>query len=384
MRNFDYYNPVKILFGKGKIAEIAKWIPKGMKVMMTYGGGSIKKNGVYEQVMDALQGFDIVEFGGIEPNPKYETLMRAVELAKQENVGFLLAVGGGSVIDGTKFIAAATCFEGNEPWDIVAKGARVNAALPLGAVLTLPATGSEMNSGGVITRQSTLEKLAFNSRHVFPKFSVLDPEVTYSLPARQVANGVVDSFIHVVEQYLTYPVNAKVQDAFSEGLMRVIHEEGVKVLDNPNDYDIRANLMWAATNALNVWIGQGVPQDWSSHRMGYALTAQFGLDHAQTLAILLPGVMTYMFKEKQVKLARMGEVVFGITDGTEEERARKAIVACEDFFRRMGLKTRLGECGIAEKDLDALAAPVDKQGWKLGEHHNIDSRVARGIMALRL
>ena len=384
MRNFDYYNPVKILFGKGKIAEIAKWIPKGMKVMMTYGGGSIKKNGVYEQVMDALQGFDIVEFGGIEPNPKYETLMRAVELAKQENVGFLLAVGGGSVIDGTKFIAAATCFEGNEPWDIVAKGARVNAALPLGAVLTLPATGSEMNSGGVITRQSTLEKLAFNSRHVFPKFSVLDPEVTYSLPARQVANGVVDSFIHVVEQYLTYPVNAKVQDAFSEGLMRVIHEEGLKVLDNPNDYDIRANLMWAATNALNVWIGQGVPQDWSSHRMGYALTAQFGLDHAQTLAILLPGVMTYMFKEKQVKLARMGEVVFGITDGTEEERARKAIVACEDFFRRMGLKTRLGECGIAEKDLDALAAPVDKQGWKLGEHHNIDSRVAREIMALRL
>ena len=384
MRNFDYYNPVKILFGKGKIAEIAKWIPKGMKVMMTYGGGSIKKNGVYEQVMDALQGFDIVEFGGIEPNPKYETLMRAVELAKQENVGFLLAVGGGSVIDGTKFIAAATCFEGNEPWDIVAKGARVNAALPLGAVLTLPATGSEMNSGGVITRQSTLEKLAFNSRHVFPKFSVLDPEVTYSLPARQVANGVVDSFIHVVEQYLTYPVNAKVQDAFSEGLMRVIHEEGLKVLDNPNDYDIRANLMWAATNALNVWIGQGVPQDWSSHRMGYALTAQFGLDHAQTLAILLPGVMTYMFKEKQVKLARMGEVVFGITDGTEEERARKAIVACEDFFRRMGLKTRLGECGIAEKDLDALAAPVDKQGWKLGEHHNIDSRMAREIMALRL
>ena len=174
------------------------------------------------------------------------------------------------------------------------------------------------------------------------------------------------------------------QDAFSEGLMRVIHEEGLKVLDNPNDYDIRANLMWAATNALNVWIGQGVPQDWSSHRMGYALTAQFGLDHAQTLAILLPGVMTYMFKEKQVKLARMGEVVFGITDGTEEERARKAIVACEDFFCRMGLKTRLGECGIAEKDLDALAAPVDKQGWKLGEHHNIDSRVAREIMALRL
>ena len=304
-------------------------------------------------------------------------------VVKEKKIDFLLAVGGGSVIDATKFIAVSVGFEG-DPWDILSKGGEIKNALPLGTVLTLAATGSEMNERSVISRVSTCEKLNFASPLVFPKFSVLDPEVTYSLPARQVANGVVDSFIHVVEQYLTYPVNAKVQDAFSEGLMRVIHEEGLKVLDNPNDYDIRANLMWAATNALNVWIGQGVPQDWSSHRMGYALTAQFGLDHAQTLAILLPGVMTYMFKEKQVKLARMGEVVFGITDGTEEERARKAIVACEDFFRRMGLKTRLGECGIAEKDLDALAAPVDKQGWKLGEHHNIDSRMAREIMALRL
>ena len=254
----------------------------------------------------------------------------------------------------------------------------------MGAVLTLSATGSEMNERSVISRVETREKLNFASPLVFPKFAILDPEVTYSLPARQVANGVVDSFIHVVEQYLTYPVNAKVQDAFSEGLMKVIYEEGMKVLDHPNDYDIRANLMWAATNALNVWIGQGVPQDWSSHRMGYALTAQFGLDHAQTLAILLPGVMTYMFKEKQVKLARMGEVVFGITGGTEEERARKTIAACEDFFRHMGLKTRLGECGIKESDLDALAAPVDKQGWHLGEHHNIDSKVTRDILMLRL
>lgn len=180
------------------------------------------------------------------------------------------------------------------------------------------------------------------------------------------ANGVVDSFIHVVEQYLTYPVNAKVQDAFSEGLMRVIHEEGLKVLDNPNDYDIRANLMWAATNALNVWIGQGVPQDWSSHRMGYSLTAQFGLDHAQTLAILLPGVMTYMFKEKQAKLARMGEVVFGIADGTEEEKARKTIAACEDFFSRMGLKTRLGECGITEKEFGYPCRSCGQTGLEIG------------------
>lgn len=383
MNNFEFCNPVKVVFGKGSIARLSALIPEGSKVLMVYGGGSIKKNGIYDQVTKALEGFEVTEFPGIEANPHYETCMKAVEVVKEKKIDFLLAVGGGSVIDATKFIAVSVGFEG-DPWDILSKGGEIKNALPLGTVLTLAATGSEMNERSVISRVSTCEKLNFASPLVFPKFSVLDPEVTYSLPARQVANGVVDSFIHVVEQYLTYPVNAKVQDAFSEGLMRVIHEEGLKVLDNPNDYDIRANLMWAATNALNVWIGQGVPQDWSSHRMGYALTAQFGLDHAQTLAILLPGVMTYMFKEKQVKLARMGEVVFGITDGTEEERARKAIVACEDFFRRMGLKTRLGECGIAEKDLDALAVPVDKQGWKLGEHHNIDSRVAREIMALRL
>lgn len=383
MNNFEFSNPVKVVFGKGSIARLSALIPQGSRVLMVYGGGSIKKNGIYNQVTEALKGFEVAEFSGIEANPHYETCMNAVGVVKEKNIDFLLAVGGGSVIDATKFIAVAVGYEG-DPWDILSKGGQPTKALPLGAVLTLAATGSEMNERSVISRASTREKLNFANPLVFPKFAVLDPEVTYSLPARQVANGVVDSFIHVVEQYLTYPVNAKVQDAFSEGLMRVIYEEGLKVLDNPNDYDIRANLMWAATNALNVWIGQGVPQDWSSHRMGYSLTALFGLDHAQTLSILLPGVMTYMCKEKQVKLARMGEVVFGITEGTEEERARKTITASEDFFRRMGLKTRLGECGITEKDLDTLAAPVDKQGWKLGEHRNIDSRVAREIMKLRL
>lgn len=383
MNNFEFSNPVKVVFGKGSIVRLSALIPAGSKVLMVYGGGSIKQNGIYTQVKNALNGYDVTEFSGIEANPHYETCMKAVEVIKEKEIDYLLAVGGGSVIDATKFIAAAYYYEG-EPWDILSKGGVIKRALPLGAVLTLAATGSEMNERSVISRVATHEKLNFASTQVFPQFSVLDPEVTYSLPARQVANGVVDSFIHVVEQYLTYPVNAKVQDAFAESLMRVIWEEGLKVLDQPDDYEIRANLMWAATNALNVWIGQGVPQDWSSHRMGYSLTAQFGLDHAQTLAILLPGVMTYMFREKQVKLARMGETVFGITEGTEEERARKTVDACEDFFRQMGLKTRLGECGIKVSDLETLAASVDKQGWKLGEHRNIDSHVAREIMMLRL
>lgn len=383
INNFEFSNPVKISFGKGSIARLSALVPAESNILIIYGGGSIKKNGIYNQVLDALKDFDISEFSGIEANPHYETCMKAVELVKQRHINFLLAVGGGSVIDATKFIAVSALFEG-DPWNILAKGSPVVKSLPIGVVLTLPATGSEMNERAVISRVSTKEKLNFSTPFVFPKFSILDPEVTYSLPLRQVANGVVDSFIHVVEQYLTYPVNAKVQDAFAEGLMKVIHDEGLRVLDNPHDYDIRANLMWAATNALNVWIGQGVPQDWSSHRMGYALTAQFGLDHAQTLAVLLPGVMTYMFKEKQIKLARMGEVVYHITNGSEEERAHQTIAATEAFFRQMGLKTHLSEYGITINDLDALAAPIDKLGWKLGEHHNIDTRAAKEIMMLRL
>lgn len=346
MNNFEFCNPVKVVFGKGSIARLSALLPEGSKVLVVYGGGSIKKNGIYEQVTAALKDFHTYEFGGIEANPRYETCMKAVELVKGENIDFLLAVGGGSVIDATKFIASATFFEG-DPWDILSKGGVIKKALPLGVVLTLAATGSEMNERAVISRESVHEKLNFMSPLVFPKF-------------------------------------AMVQDYFAEGLMKTIVEEGRKVLQNPNDYDIRANLMWAATNALNCWIGQGVPQDWSSHRMGYALTAQFGLDHAQTLAVILPGVMTYMRKEKAAKLIRMGEVIFGITEGSADEKAQKSIEATEDFFHFMGLKTRLSDYGIKESDLDALVEPIDRMGWKLGEYGNINSKVAKEILLLRL
>lgn len=383
MNNFEFCNPVKVVFGKGTIGRLPALLPLGSKVLVIYGGGSIKRNGIYDQVIEALKGFEVCEFAGIEANPRYETCMQAVELVKNERVDYLLAVGGGSVIDATKFIAAASFFEG-DPWDILSKGGVIKQAVPLGVVLTLAATGSEMNERAVISRESVREKLNFMSPLVFPKFAILDPQVTYSLPARQVANGVVDSFIHVVEQYLTYPVNAKVQDSFAEGLMKTIVEEGRSVLQNPADYDIRANLMWAATNALNCWIGQGVPQDWSSHRLGYALTAQFGLDHAQTLAVILPGVMAYMRKEKEVKIVRMGEVVFGITEGSTDEKVQKTIDATEDFFRFMGLRTRLSDYGVKESDLDALVEPMRRMGWKLGEHGNIVPEVAREILRTRL
>lgn len=383
MNNFEFSNPVKIVFGKGTVGRLPALIPGGSKVLFLYGGGSIKKNGIYSQVTEALKLFDVIEFPGIESNPRYETCMKAVELVKKENITYLLAVGGGSVVDAAKFIAAAVYFEG-EPWDILQKGGAIKKAMPLGAVITLAATGSEMNERAVVSRDETAEKLGFASPLVFPQFAILDPEVTYSLPPKQIANGVVDSFIHVIEQYLTYPVNAKVQDYFAEGLMRTIVEEGRKVLKYPDDYDIRANLMWAAANALNGWIGLGVPQDWASHRIGYALTVQYGLDHAQTLAILLPGVMAYMRKEKEEKIIRLGETVFSITGEDARSKVQATIAACESFFREMGLETRLGAYGIKESDLDALTGLVKSMDWHLGEHGNIDWKVARDILALRL
>lgn len=384
MNNFEFCNPVKIVFGKGMISRLPNQIPAGLKVLILYGGGSIKKNGIYEQVKEALSGFETFEFGGIEPNPDYETCMKAVELVKTEEIDFLLAVGGGSVIDATKFIAAAVCFEGDDPWDILYKGAPIKNAMPLGCVLTLSATGSEMNDRFVISRSENRLKLGCSSPAIFPRFAILDPEVTYSLPKRQVINGVVDSFMHVIEQYLTYPVNALVQDAFAESLMRIIKEEGLKVLKHPNDYAIRANLMWAATNALNAWIGQGVPQDWSSHRIGYSLTALFGLDHAQTLVIVLPGVMEYKRKEKKEKIISLGRNVFNIMQNDEDVMVDETIWAVEDFFRDMGFSTRLSEFGLRENDLDSLVAHVREMDWKLGEHADIGWEAARKILRIRL
>ncbi|MDD4515184.1 iron-containing alcohol dehydrogenase [Massilibacteroides sp.] len=385
MNNFEFCNPVKIVFGKGTISRLADQIPERSKVMILYGGGSIKANGVYDQVKNALADFDVVEFGGIRPNPDYDICMEAADLVKREGVNFLLAVGGGSVIDATKFIAAAVCFKGTDPWDILRNGAEIKEALPLGCVLTLAATGSEMNERFVISRHEANLKLGYASPLVFPRFAILDPEVTLSLPLRQVINGVVDSFVHVIEQYLTYPVNARVQDAFSESLMRIIKEEGKKVLKNQNDYDIRANLMWAASNALNSWIGQGVPQDWSSHRIGYSLTALFGLDHAQTLAVVLPGVMEYKKEAKKEKILSLGKNVFDLMLGIEDDKmVDDTIHAVEDFFRSMGLCTRLSEYGIKKKDLDILVEHVRDMNWKLGEHADIDWQAAREILRLRL
>jgi len=355
MNNFNFYNPVKILFGKGKIAELSRNIPGNARILMTYGGGSIMKNGVYDQVKSALKGFSVVEFGGIEPNPRYETLMKAVEVVKAEKIDFLLAVGGGSVLDGTKFIAAASLYEGESAWDIAANQISVSKALPFGTVLTLAATGSEMNSGGVVTREATQEKIAFGSPVLFPKFSILDPQITFSLPQRQVANGIVDAYVHVIEQYLTYPMNTPVQDRFDEGILLTLIDEGIKAstAETP-DYDNRANLMWAATMALNGIITVGGKSDWSTHMIGHELTAFHGIDHAVTLAIVLPGVMRLMKDKRREKLLQYATRVWNITEGSEEQRIESAIQQTEAFFRQVGISTRLGEHHVGQDTIDRI------------------------------
>ncbi len=371
MNSFEFYNPVKIIFGRGKIADLPKYISPNYRVLITYGGGSIKENGVYDQVFDALKGYTVFEFGGIEPNPKYETLMKAVALIRKEKIDYVLAVGGGSVIDGTKLIVAAVPFKG-EAWDILAKRAPITEALPFGSVLTLAATGSEMNSGAVITRSETKEKLAFGSPLLFPQFSILDPETTFSLPANQVANGIIDSFIHTTEQYLTYPVNAPIQDRMSEGILKTLIEEGPKALSNPRDYDVRANLMWSATMALNGLICVGVPTDWATHMIGHELTAYHGLAHGVTLAIVLPSLLRVMIDEKQAKLAQMAERVWNITEGTEREKALAAIDKTEAFFQSLGVKTKLTEYGIGAENFAKIVTRFEDRGWKgLGERRMI-------------
>ena len=383
MLNFDFYNPTRILFGEGQIASLSTLVPADARVMMLYGGGSIRQNGVYDEVMAALAGHSVTEFGGIEPNPSYETLMRAIVQARAEKVDFLLAVGGGSVIDGTKFVAAGVLLD-EDPWSIFEKrGANIVNTLPFGTVLTLPATGSEMNSGGVVTRKSTQEKRSFMSRKVFPQFSILDPAKTFTLPVRQVGNGVVDAFAHIMEQYLTYPVNAKVQDRFAEGLLLTLIEEGPKTLSHPDDYDVRANVMWCATLALNGLIGAGVPHDWATHMVGHELTALYNLDHAQTLAIILPNMLRARREEKRAKLLQYAERVWGLTGDDDDTRIEAAITRTEQFFAQMGVKTRLGDYDLGAKEIDAVLAVLEKHRMvKLGEQRDVTLEVSRKVLEL--
>lgn len=380
MNNFSFHNPTNILFGEGQISALTQLLPANARILLLYGGGSIKKNGVYDQVIKALEGKIFFEFSGIEPNPHYETLMNAVGFAKEKQIDFLLAVGGGSVIDGTKLIAAAINFEGT-PWDILAKHAPVTSALPIGCILTLPATGTESNGNSVVTKFATHEKLAFASPLVYPQFAILDPSTTYSLPPRQIANGVVDAFVHIMEQYLTYPSNAKVQDRFAEGLLLTLIEEGPNVLAHPTDYASRANIMWAATMALNGLIGVGVPQDWATHAIGHEITALHGLDHAQTLAIVLPSLMNHQRLQKREKLIQYGKRVWGLTHTDDEQLIDAAISDTKHFFEKMGVPTTFSGYGLKDNLIPTLVEKLAlHNALPIGEHNDITAEAAATIL----
>ncbi len=386
MYNFEYQNPVKIIFGKGQITRLSEQIKGYEKILMVYGGGSIFNNGVYDQVTEALNGLQWIEFGGIEVNPTYETCMEAIKVVKREKIDFLLAVGGGSVLDAVKFIAAGALYENGDPWDFLQFRFTINVekALPLGSVLTLPATGSEMNGNSVISKAATQEKMAFGSAHVMPKFSILDPEVVFSLPDRQVANGVVDAFVHVVEQYLTFPVNSPLQDRQAEAVLLTLIEEGPKVLANRNDYDAAANFMWSATVALNGALAVGVPQDWATHQIGHELTAYHAIDHARTLAIVLPGMMDIRRRQKEAKLLQYGERIWNITEGTKDERIDQAIDHTIAFFEKMGIPTRLSDYQVPASTIDKIETRFTQRGSKFGETKEIDAAITRQILEHRI
>lgn len=386
MLNFELYNPVNYVFGKGQIAKLTDLVPTNTKILLAYGGGSIFKNGVYEQVKAALPNHDIVEFGGIEPNPRFETLMKAVEIIRAEKIGFILAVGGGSVIDGVKFISAAVNFEGDEA-DILKKRILfkdVSKVIPFGTVLTLPATGSEMNSGAVVTIEATQEKLTLGGSALFPVFSIVDPTVITSLPKRQLQNGVVDAFTHVMEQYLTYTHDALLQDRISESILQTLIEIGPDVVENPSDYKLASNFVWSATMALNGLIQKGVPSDWATHMIGHELTALYEIDHARTLAIIGPNLYRVMFDTKKDKLAQYGQRVWNIQGNSTEEIAEKAIEKTVEFFHKMGMKTKISEnAENIEKTADFIVNRFEERGWKaMGEKQNITLEKVRAIVEM--
>lgn len=384
MLNFDFYNPTRIVFGKDRLAVMDKLVPAGARVLITYGGGSAVRSGLLAKVKEILGSRTLFEFGGIEPNPRYETLARAVEVVRKENVDFLLAVGGGSVVDGTKFISIAACYEGDAT-DLLKFGFMpiplkvVGRAIPFGDVITLPATGSEMNSGGVITYNHG--KFPVMCALTFPKFSLLDPTLTFTLPAIQVANGVADTFVHTTEQYLTYPVDGRLQDRISEGILQTLVEIGEKTIAEPENYDARANLVWCATMALNGLIGAGVPGDWTTHMIGHELTAMFGIDHGQTLAIILPALLEVRKEQKRDKLLQYAERVWHIHSGSDDEKIDQAIKKTRGFFESLGIKTRLSEHGVTADKIPAIVAQLEAHGLTaLSETRDITPEVSRVIL----
>ncbi|MCK9181200.1 MAG: iron-containing alcohol dehydrogenase [Bacteroides sp.] len=379
MENFIFKNPTQLIFGKGMISKITEEIPQDKKVMLTFGGGSVKRNGVYDQVCKALEKHTTIEFWGIESNPDISTLRKAIALGKKENIDYLLAVGGGSVIDGTKLVAAGLCYEGDS-WELVLNPSLIKTAVPLASVLTLPATGSEMNCGGVISCRENKLKYSFASPYTFPVFSVLDPETTYSLPSHQVACGLVDTFVHVMEQYMTTINQSRIMDRWAEGILQTIVEIGPSIMKDQTQYDLMADFMLSATMGLNGFVSMGVTQDWATHMIGHELTALHGLTHGHTLAIVFPGLLRVLKKQKSDKILQYGERIWNITNGSKEEKIEETIVKTETFFRSLGLTTRLSEESIGVDTINEVEKRFNDRKVAYGENENVTGEVAKEIL----
>lgn len=385
MNNFEITTPTTIVFGKdqlGKISELVSQHCADKKVIVLYGGGSIERSGFLDLLKSELSAFELHFFKGIEANPEYETLMRAAAYIREHSIGFMLAVGGGSVIDGAKFISGAVGYDG-DPWEVLQRqpGKEFKTAVPFGCILTLPATGSESNSGAVISRSELKEKRTMGSPLFFPKFAFLDPTFVSTLPPRQLANGVIDAFTHTMEQYLTYPSGNLLQERYAEGILSTLIEIGPGVIENPSDYKLAANLMWCANQALNGILRCGVATDWATHMIGHELTALHGIDHAQTLAIIAPRLYEMKFANKQEKLAQYGRRVWQL-EGDDEVVARMAIVKTEDFFHQLGVSTRLSDYTQNFEETPAIVRErFTERNWlKLGERQDLTPEEAGQIV----
>ncbi|KPL81101.1 aldehyde reductase [Ornatilinea apprima] len=381
MDNFSFYNPTRIVFGKGSIANLPTQLATDQSILMLYGGGSIKKNFIYNDVKAALAGYRVIEFGGVPSNPEYEVCMQAADVVLREKIGFILAVGGGSVIDAAKFIAAVARNPQVEAWDIVSKKAPLRGALPIGVVLTLAATGSEMNNISVISRKSTQEKYAFSSDALYPQFSILDPQTTYTLPVEQIRNGLVDAFIHAGEQYMTFPNRNPLVDRQAEAIFSTLIEIAQDALRTPADYDARAAYMWCATQALNGHLRCGAPQDWATHRIGHELTALYGLAHAESLAPIWISLLRYKLEDKMEKLAQYGRRLWNLKMPDPRALAGQAIDRTEAFFNSIGMPTHLREFGV---DAEAAAREIEhrftERNVVWGENQDITPEVSAEIV----
>ncbi|PKN46979.1 MAG: NADH-dependent alcohol dehydrogenase [Deltaproteobacteria bacterium HGW-Deltaproteobacteria-17] len=384
MLNFTYYNPVRLIFGPGSLDKLRANVPADGPVMLVSGGESIRKNGVREAILGALTGMEVVEFTGVEPNPQLDTLLRAVDVARRCGAKFLLAAGGGSVIDGTKFIAATVPYTGDDPWQLVTGREKIREALPLGVVLTLPGTASEMNDGAVVSRRYPTDKQPFRSEKLYPKFAILDPAFTLSLPWRYTANGIADAFVHVMEQYCTRDVFSPLQDRIAEGILATLVACGPMIKKNPNDLAVRGEIMWCATMALNRLVGCGVVQDWSTHLIGHALTAEAGMDHARSLTVVLPWLLRDRIETKRGKLAQLGRRVFNVNMADDHAAAGATIEAIEAFFTGLEVPVRLDPELVTEEVLQRVLGQMSVYKKGLGENQDITPAVVERILRASL